>query len=571
MKIYLKGFNLIKKKFKFSLLILVLITIIGAILEGISIALLLPIMELLINPDKILNNDFINLSKYIDEEISKDKIIYYFLFLFFVIFLVKNIFVILINYSQSKILLKINFFLSNSIFEKLLNENFLSVIEKKSSSIIRTMISQTSIFSINFINSMTILVSELLTFFVILTFVLILTIKEFYLILLVLIIVLIIYYLLLKKKVYNLSKNIETKEIERLKNLTNGIDSINEINIFNIKNYFIKNDLEINKKIIKYGLIKSLIRIFPRSLIEIILILFFVIFSFYLIENKISIIDYIPYMTILAAALFKFIPTLTRSINAGQKIVQSKPIIENICNNYLTSINQNVNQTLEEKNFNHSYTKEIIFKNISFSYPKTNEMVFKNLNFKIKKNEKIAIFGNTGSGKSTLIKMLIGVIPPNSGEIKVDNENIFKNIESWRNLISYVPQKLFLFDSSLSNNINLFDIQNNKKFKDIINKVFLSDENFLKLDQTTKDNQSKLSGGETKKVGIARALFKDHEILLIDEGTAGLDKEYSDYIISELLKLDKTVIFISHDYEQFKNFDHVYKIINSNIIKIKKV
>ena len=153
MKIYLKGFNLIKKKFKFSILILVLITIIGAILEGISIALLLPIMELLINPDKILNNDFINLSKYIDEEISRDKIIYYFLFLFFVIFLVKNIFVILINYSQSKILLKINFYLSNSIFEKLLNENFLNVIEKKSSSIIRTMISQTSTFSINFINS----------------------------------------------------------------------------------------------------------------------------------------------------------------------------------------------------------------------------------------------------------------------------------------------------------------------------------------------------------------------------------------------------------------------------------
>lgn len=568
MEIYIKGFNLIKKKFKFSILILLLLTIIGAILEGLSIALLLPIMELLINPDKIFDNNFINLSKYIDEEISRDKIIYYFLFLFFVIFLVKNIFVILINYSQSKILLKINFYLSNSIFQKLLNENFLNVIEKKSSSIIRTMISQTSNFSINFINSLTVLVSELLTFFAVLAFVLILTIKEFYLILFVLIIILIIYYLLLRNKIYDLSKKIETQEIERLKNLTNGIDSINEINIFNIKNYFIKNDLGINKKIIKYGLTKSLIRIFPRSLIEIVLILFFVIFAFYLTKNKISIVDYIPFMTILTAALFKFIPTLTRSLLAAQRIVTSKPIIENIHNNYLSSVNQNINHNLEEKNFHHSFNKEIIFKNISFSYPKSSEMVFENLNLNIKKNEKIAIFGNTGSGKSTLIKMLTGVIPPNSGEICVDNENIYKNIESWRNLISYVPQKLFLFDSSLSNNINLFDIQNNKKFKGIINKVFLSDENFLKLDQTTKDNLSKLSGGETKKVGIARALFKDHEILLIDEGTAGLDKEYSDYIISELLKLDKTVIFISHDHDQFKKFDNIYKITEQSIKKI---
>ena len=193
MKIYLKGFDLVRKKFRFSILILLLLTIIGAILEGLSIALLLPTMELLINPDKIFDNDYINLSKYIDEEISRDKIIYYFLFLFFVIFLVKNIFVILINYSQSKILLKINFYLSNTIFQKLLNENFLNVIEKKSSSIIRTMISQTSNFSINFISSLTVLVSELLTFFAILFFVLILTIKEFYLILFVLIIILIIY------------------------------------------------------------------------------------------------------------------------------------------------------------------------------------------------------------------------------------------------------------------------------------------------------------------------------------------------------------------------------------------
>ena len=568
MKIYLKGFNLIKKKFKFSILILVLITIIGAILEGISIALLLPIMELLIDPNKILNNDFINLSKYIDEDIPRDKIIYYFLFLFFVIFLVKNVFVILINYSQSKILLKINFYLSNSIFNKLLNENFLSVIEKKSSSIIRTMISQTSIFSINFINSLTILVSELLTFFVILAFVLILTIKEFYLILFILIIILVIYYFALRKKIYDLSKNIEIQEIERLKNLTNGIDSINEINIFNIKNYFIANDLKINNKIIKYGLAKSLIRIFPRSLIEIILILFFVIFAFYLTKNKISIIDSIPFIAIIVAALFKFIPTLSRSMLAAQRMVQSKPIIENICSNYLSPITQNVNYNLEEKNFNHSFNKEITFKNISFSYPKSNEMVFENLNLNIKKNQKISIYGKTGSGKSTIIKMLTGVIPPNLGEIKVDNENIYKNIESWRNLISYVPQKLFLFDSSLSNNINLFDIQNSEKFKGIINKVFLSDENFLKLDQAVKDNLLKLSGGETKKIGIARALFKDHEILLIDEGTAGLDKEYSDYIISELLNLDKTIIFISHDMEQIKKFNDIYKITGQGIEKI---
>ncbi|MBD1132892.1 ATP-binding cassette domain-containing protein [Pelagibacterales bacterium SAG-MED45] len=568
MKIYLQGFNLIRNKFKYSILILILLTIIGVILEGFSIALLLPMMELLINPDKISNDRFFNFFNFFDYPID-DRIIYYFLLIFFFIFLLKNIFVILINYSQSKILLEINFYLSNLIFKKLLNDNFLNKIEKKSSSIIRTMISQTSIFSINFINSLAILISEILTFFVIIFLILILVNNEFFFILIGLIVILIIYFLILKKRIYNLAKITEKLEVERLKNFTNGIDSINEINIFNIKDYLIKNDFETNKKIIKTALTRSLIKIFPRSFIEMILILAFVIFAFYTYKLDYNFIDIVPYLAVITAALFKFIPTLTKSLLALQRIGESKPIIENICNNYFSSSNQNIYSSYEEKGFNHSFKDELTLKNISFSYPKSKETVFKDLNLKIKKNEKIAIFGDTGSGKSTLIKILIGIIQPDLGNIEVDNENIFKNIESWRNLISYVPQKLFLFDSSLSNNINLFDIQNNKKFKDIINKVFLSDENFLKLDQTTKNNQSKLSGGETKKVGIARALFKDHEILLVDEGTSGLDKEYSDYIISELLNLDKTVIFISHDYDQFKNFDHVYKIINSNIVKIK--
>ena len=565
MKIYLQGFNLIRNKFKYSILILISLTIIGAILEGFSIALLLPMMELLIDPDKIPNSRFFNFF----EHSIDDRIIYYFLFIFFFIFLLKNIFIILINYSQSKILLEINFYLSNLIFKKILNENFLDKIEKKSSSIIRTMISQTGIFSINFINSFAILISEILTFFVIIFLILILVNNEFFFVLIGLIVILAFYFLILKKRIYNLAKITEKLEMERLKNFTNGIDSINEINIFNIKDYLIKNDFETNKKIIKTALIRSLIKIFPRSLIEMILILAFVIFAFYIYKLDYNFIDIVPYLAVITAALFKFIPTLTKSLLALQRIGESKPIIENICNNYFRSSSQNIYSSYEEKGFNHSFKDELTLKNISFSYPKSKETVFRDLNLKIKKNEKIAIFGTTGSGKSTLIKMLIGAIPPNSGEIKVDNVNIYKDIRSWQNLISYVPQKLFLFDSSLSNNINIFDIQNNEKFKGIIKKVFLSDENFLKLDQAVKDNLSKLSGGEAKKVGIARALFKDHEILLIDEGTAGLDKEYSNYIISELLNLDKTVIFISHNYEQFKNFDHVYKIVDSNIIKVK--
>ena len=142
------------------------------------------------------------------------------------------------------------------------------MIEKKSSSVIRTMISQTNIFALNFINSASILIAEFLTFFFILSFVLLITAKEFYAVILILIIILIFYYLFFKKKIYELSKNTEKEEIKRLNNLTNGFNSINEINIFNIKDYFISSDFKINNQIIKLALTTSLIRVFPGSIIR---------------------------------------------------------------------------------------------------------------------------------------------------------------------------------------------------------------------------------------------------------------------------------------------------------------
>ena len=251
--------------------------LIGAILEGVSIAFILPFIDLLVNPDKIISNKYLNLSFFLKQELDYVYIIYIYSLIFFVVYFIKNIVLILINYTQSKILLDINFYLSNLYFSKLLNQNFLNLIEEKSSTIIRTMISQTTSFAMKFIHSATLLIAELLTFIFVLTFMFMVVGKEFYLVMIMLIFVLVIYYLFFKKKIYQLSRKTEFEEMNRLKNLTNGIDSINEINIFNIKKFFIESDFKINFKIIKLALLISLIRTIPKGLIEVILISFFLL------------------------------------------------------------------------------------------------------------------------------------------------------------------------------------------------------------------------------------------------------------------------------------------------------
>ena len=566
MRTYIKGFNLIKKKFKLSFNLLIILMLIGAILEGVSIAFILPFIDLLVNPDKIISNKYLNLSFFLKQELDYVYIIYVYSLIFFVVYFIKNIVLILINYTQSKILLDINFYLSNLYFSKLLNQNFLNLIEEKSSTIIRTMISQTTSFAMKFIHSATLLIAELLTFIFVLTFMFMVVGKEFYLVMIMLIFVLVIYYLFFKKKIYQLSRKTEFEEMNRLKNLTNGIDSINEINIFNIKKFFIESDFKINFKIIKLALLISLIRTIPKGLIEVILISFFLLFVIYSTKNNFDFVNFIPSIAVLAAALFKFVPTLNRVMVSIQKLEASKPVIENIYEK-LNLYDENKILNLEKNNSILDFNKDICLKDISFSYSNLEKNIFENFNLDIKKNQKIGIYGDTGSGKSTLVKMLMGVILPSKGKITVDGLNINSNIQGLQKIISYIPQKIFLFESSLKNNIKLFQDENNDvKFDEIITKVFKNKKNFNDLSNEIKENHTKLSGGELKKIGIARALYKDHKILIIDEGTAGLDAEYSKYIISEILNMNKTVFFISHDLSQIKNFDVVYKIEKNKLI-----
>ena len=567
MRTYIKGFNLIKKKFKLSFNLLIILMLIGAILEGVSIAFILPFIDLLVNPDKIISNKYLNLSFFLKQELDYVYIIYIYSLIFFVVYFIKNIVLILINYTQSKILLDINFYLSNLYFSKLLNQNFLNLIEEKSSTIIRTMISQTTSFAMKFIHSATLLIAELLTFIFVLTFMFMVVGKEFYLVMIMLIFVLVIYYLFFKKKIYQLSRKTEFEEMNRLKNLTNGIDSINEINIFNIKKFFIESDFKINFKIIKLALLISLIRTIPKGLIEVILISFFLLFVIYSTKNNFDFVNFIPSIAVLAAALFKFVPTLNRVMLSIQKLEATKPVIENIYEK-LNLYDENKILNLEKNNSILDFNKDICLKDISFSYSNLEKNIFENFNLDIKKNQKIGIYGDTGSGKSTLVKMLMGVILPSKGKITVDGLNINSNIQGLQKIISYIPQKIFLFESSLKNNIKLFQDENNDvKFDEIITKVFKNKKNFDDLSNEIKENHTKLSGGELKKIGIARALYKDHKILIIDEGTAGLDAEYSKYIISEILNMNKTVFFISHDLSQIKNFDVVYKIEKNKLTK----
>ena len=231
-----------------------------------------------------------------------------------------------------------------------------------------------------------------------------------------------------------------------------------------------------------------------------------------------------------------------------------------------------------EKNFidkkDVTFKKKIQIKNLSFGFTK-DFTILENLNFEILKNKKIGISGESGSGKTTFIDILTGLLKPTKGDISVDEINIYDaNVSSWIKKISFIQQKVFIFNSSLRQNITLVN-DNQMIDKKKLDKILeLSDlKNFVNSKQNLElfnvgEFGNNLSGGQKQKVGLARALYQDSEILILDESTNAIDEVSERKIIENILSLnDKTIIFITHNLKNLVNFDETFKFEQKKLVK----
>ena len=209
--------------------------------------------------------------------------------------------------------------------------------------------------------------------------------------------------------------------------------------------------------------------------------------------------------------------------------------------------------------------QQIEFSNVSFSY-NNQQTIFKNISLKIKSKEFIGIVGSSGSGKTTLLNLIIGFFKPNNGEIiKNKKKSDSYNIKKWYEIIGYIPQRIYLIDDTLINNIKLSRNKNvdQKKLKMSLKGSELEKEISNKkifLNKKIGQNGSLLSEGQRQRLSIARALYHDRQILILDEATSSLDKENEKKILKTISKLKKykTIIMVTHNTDNLEMFDRVF-------------
>ncbi len=360
--------------------------------------------------------------------------------------------------------------------------------------------------------------------------------------------------------------------------LTSEINNgLREIKIYNLKNYFLKQYFTNESFIAKVDIVKKFIQILPKIGIELLCIIGFLLVITINSENPKNII---PFLGLLTFIIYRSQPLLTSlaSLTAALQI-HSVQINEGIEIIKKTKKMDSIEEKENSSDVNIKQNSLIEIKNLQFSYDEDldRNKIFSDVNFKLEFGKIYGLSGKNGTGKSTLADLVIGLLKPQRGEINLDGKNIEQFSKSWTKSVAYLSQNYFLFNDSIKNNITLHSKKDDKFYKERYDRAIKISNLMEEINKFTdhdnmilKDSGSNLSGGQKQRIAIARLIYKDSKVVILDEPTASLDQISSSLMMKMLqeIKKDKLILVISHSKEILDKCDKVLNISNSKVNEI---
>lgn len=536
---------------------------------------------IIIDPDVFLEtlSEKFNIS--INLEINKKKLIIISGIIFLLIFVLKNLALIMIRYLELRIVKNFRTRCSKDIFNYFLEMPFSYHLNTNPAVTIRIINGDVHHAFSYLLSKMRLIREYILLIFIVLGLILIdpLTYSVSFLFFT---LVAIIFYFIYKKIITKRAKIFQEKSAERLQILNQSFYSIKEIKIFNKLNFFNKIFDKNTKVMEEIGLFTTFISSIPRHIYEIIAIIMILFFTLTLVIMDRPQSSIIPIVSLLVASGGRFIPAFNMISSSMSSIRFTQPMFDKVIL-YLNSLNElNANKKLKQITQDNSdeaqlpFNNKIQINNLSFDYQ--GKKILENSSFSIKQGSTIGIIGKSGEGKSTLINLIVGLLKPSSGEILVDDQNIEQNLINWQKKIGYISQDVYLMDDTIKSNI-CFGLEegeiDNKNFNKALEQAQIAKFiNSLNEKEYTKIGNlgSRISGGQKQRIAIARTLYLNPEILILDEATSSLDMDNENKILSEInqIKANKTIILISHRKNTLASCNDIYLLNDKKISLISK-
>jgi len=575
-KKYIELLPVDQKYFFYAVTILIIIV---TILEALGISLIIPFIAILLDENLIESYPFAENVLAMLGYPEKKKLIYYTLFLFNFFYIFKFFFLLFSANIQSKFYRNLSIITSNRLINGYINMPYLFHVKTHSSILIRNLTSLMQMMNLAY-KMLFNLFSEFLLIVLVLFFLFIYDFQTTTVFLLIFSAFGCTFYLFNKNKLHTWGVEKVKLESEKLKIITNIFQGVKDIKIFNSESYFLdrfkKNNYFLNVIEKKIFILQQL----PKNILEVLTLLGLSAAIYFLLiqtsANQFN--DIIKILGLYGFVALRILPSVHKFIVIFNELKFYSPVINNI-QEEMKMLNNNNLLYIEEKKKIH-LLKVIEFKNINFSYNTYNSkneiFKLKNISLKIPKGKKIGIVGESGSGKSTFAYIILGLIKPDSGQIIVDEINFEYKKNNLPLMIGNVPQDIFLIDDTLMNNVAFGEEDKNINFNQFTDSIIKSQLGTFVNNLVMKEKSiigelgSMLSGGQKQRLGIARALYKNSEILVLDESTSSLDTNTEQKLVETFDKLlpEKTLIIITHKYSTIKNCDLVYEFKNGEVFDI---
>ena len=554
-----------KKKQSYKILILV---VLASFLEVMGVGMVMPV--LIVITDAELINGQTEIALFLNDLGIKtqNSLLTITMLLFISIYVIKNTFAGWLSFVLAEFVFSIKSFAATMLHQRYLFSSYEFHLTRNSNELQKNILREPLVLAQNIVTPLVILITEVLVVLMIILLLLVLqpggSIFTFFVFLV---------GMSLFQKVSSSYTGawgaIRLKsETSMVKSLSNSLGGIKLVMLTGAERFFLRqSELGIKKVAEVEGLFQGIAGV-PRIWLETLGVITIFSWAFILMSMGATSDDLLAAIGIFAAAAFRLLPSTNKILTAFQSLSYGREALRLLYGDLKdTPRTTSGSNTQDEGSV--KFSREILLKDVSYSYPGTDRNALGNINIKLKKGSTTGITGQSGVGKSTVLDIILGLLSPSHGAVLVDGRNIASNIKSWQAQIGYVQQNVFLTDDSLKMNI-AFGFDEDEVSIDQVHKVLTaaSLSGFVEalpfgIETPMGERGENLSGGQKQRIGIARALYRNPDILIFDEATSALDYDTEKEImgvIRELKEQGKTILIIAHRLSTLNFCDQIFEL-----------
>jgi len=561
---------LLPKPQKKSFLLFILLGFITSIVQSFGIVSILPFVSAIADFDALLDNTFIfNVYKMLNFQ-NESYFIIFLASIFVILLLISNALLLVSIYLKLKTVRDLDQVLSHKLFSAYLYYDYEKLLNLESNELAKNVLNETQNFTQRFIMAfLEIIIYSLMSLSMITLLIIVDPVTS-----ILMIVIFVLFYgfinSLLRKRIRLIGKKRSQSTQKRFKIVDEVLKTIKLVKIHHLEDRFIDSFNNQTKEINQYQMLNGLMQQSPYYLMDLVLIVSLFLIVFVYSMQGLSFIEFVPKLSFFALAAYKLKPFVNNLYHSFVDLIFYQDISQKLILTMEDYRTQPIKDKKEIKDLN-----TIELKEISFNYLNTNFNQLKDINLKLNQNQIIGLTGKTGSGKTTLIHVLMGLLQANHGTMMINNEKLDESrMFAYQEKIAYVPQDVSLLDTSIKMNIayglNEDEIDIEKVY--LASKLACLDQFVqtleLQYETSVGDNGVKLSGGQRQRIGLARAFYRNPEFLILDEATNALDHQTEAQVLNLLREYHPNcmILMISHRIQSLNRCDYIYLLKDGEVI-----